>query len=127
MKYITFREAARENRIAVFMNDDSSKLSAQKPSQPSRIGRSALVIHGISILAMIVAGVLLSRRGGIVRGEAEAMFVSGAVSLSAALVLWGWSLVLTARSLQARENPDCATIILAAAGLEFVLVLTMIG
>jgi hypothetical protein len=86
--------------------------------QPSRIGRSALVIHGISILAMIIAGVLLTRHG-----EAEAIVVS----LSATVVLWGWSLVLTARSLRARENPDCATIILAAAGLEFVLVLTMIG
>jgi len=110
------------------MNTDSERhLDALDDKQPSRIGRSALMIHGISVLAMVLAGVLLSRRGGIVRGEAEAMFVSGAVSLSTALVLWGWSLVLTARSLRARENPDCATIILAAVGLEFVLVLTMMG
>lgn len=107
------------------MSVSDDNLEAQAP-QPSRIGRSALMVHGLSVVAMVLAGMLMGA-SRFAEEEISTTLAMGAVSLSAALVLWGWSLLLTTRSLQARENPDCATIILAATGLEFVLVLTMIG
>jgi hypothetical protein len=107
------------------MSEDEN---AKSQPQPARIARSALLIHGLSLVATIVAFWLLHRSTmDTVRGEPSTPFAMGVVGLAAMAVLWPWSMLLAFRSISARENPDIATLILAAAGIEFVVVMVVIG
>jgi hypothetical protein len=96
---------------------------SDEPSIPhGRLGRTALVVHGVAVAAIIIAYIsfTLAEHG---HEETQFDYVFGCMALSSYLVLFTWSFVLAARSFRARENPKLASVVLAIGAFQAFLII----
>lgn len=104
-------------RTGVSDSDDATQ-------KPAPLGKSALLVNAIGIVAVIFATILLWLSRGPDTENTQAFNAFGGVSLAVFMVTWIWSIMLAVRSANANEDPFWENTICLVAMIEVLAVLS---